>query len=53
MGALSQALQGQRVYLDSNVFIYALEGVMPWATPGEYQRLNPCRVSGASVCFGT
>jgi len=33
MGALSQALHGQRVYLDSNVFIYALEGVEPWATP--------------------
>ncbi len=33
MGTLSEALQGQRVYLDSNVFIYALEGVEPWATP--------------------
>jgi hypothetical protein len=33
MGALSRALQGQRVYLDSNVFIYALEGVEPWVNP--------------------
>lgn len=33
MGSLSQALKGQRVYLDANVFIYALEGVEPWADP--------------------
>jgi predicted nucleic acid-binding protein len=33
MGALSQALQGQRVYLDANVFIYGLEGVAPWTAP--------------------
>jgi len=31
MGLLRQALCGQRVYLDANIFIYALEGVAPWA----------------------
>lgn len=31
MGSLSQALQGQKVYLDTNIFIYALEGAEPWA----------------------
>jgi predicted nucleic acid-binding protein len=33
MGTLRQALHGQRVYLDANIFIYALEGVAPWAVP--------------------
>ena len=33
MGALTQALAGNKVYLDINIFIYALEGVEPWATP--------------------
>lgn len=32
MGTLSQALEGHKVYLDVNVFIYALEGVEPWAS---------------------
>lgn len=32
MGALSQALAGHKVYLDVNIFIYALEGVEPWAS---------------------
>lgn len=31
MGSLSEELQGQKVYLDVNIFIYALEGVEPWA----------------------
>ena len=31
MGSLRRALQGKRVYLDANIFIYALEGVEPWA----------------------
>lgn len=31
MGTLRQALAGQKVYLDVNVFIYALEGTAPWA----------------------
>ena len=31
MGSLSEELQGQKVYLDANIFIYALEGVEPWA----------------------
>ena len=31
MGTLSQALRGHKVYLDVNVFIYALEGLEPWA----------------------
>lgn len=31
MGSLRQALCGHRVYLDANIFIYALEGVTPWA----------------------
>lgn len=32
MGSLSHAIQGQKVYLDANIFIYALEGIEPWAT---------------------
>lgn len=32
MGSLRDSLRGQRVYLDANVFIYALEGIEPWAT---------------------
>jgi predicted nucleic acid-binding protein len=32
MGSLNQALQGKTVYLDTNIFIYALEGVEPWAS---------------------
>lgn len=32
MGTLNQALAGHKVYLDVNVFIYALEGVEPWAS---------------------
>lgn len=31
MESLSQELKGQKVYLDANIFIYALEGVQPWA----------------------
>ena len=31
MGSLTEELQGQKVYLDVNIFIYALEGVEPWA----------------------
>lgn len=33
MGSLSDATCGKKLYLDTNVFIYALEGVEPWATP--------------------
>ena len=33
MGSLRQALRGHRVYLDANIFIYALEGIEPWAKP--------------------
>ncbi len=32
MGGLRTALQGQKVYLDANIFIYTLEGIEPWAT---------------------
>ena len=32
MGGLRKALQGQKVYLDANIFIYTLEGIEPWAT---------------------
>lgn len=49
MGALGQALQGERVYLDANVFIYALEGVEPWASPlrdGRIQRARIWRFNG-------
>lgn len=31
MGRLRQALQGQKVYLDANIFIYSVEVVAPWA----------------------
>ena len=31
MGSLSQELKGNKVYLDVNVFIYALEDMAPWA----------------------
>ncbi|MDO8264474.1 MAG: PIN domain-containing protein [Gallionella sp.] len=31
MGSLSEELHGLKVYLDVNIFIYALEGVEPWA----------------------
>ncbi len=31
MGRLREVLQGKKVYLDANVFIYTLEGVEPWA----------------------
>lgn len=31
MGRLRQALQGKKVYLDANIFIYTLEFVSPWA----------------------
>lgn len=31
MGRLRQALQGRKVYLDANIFIYTLEGMEPWA----------------------
>ena len=33
MESLRQALQGHKIYLDSNIFIYALEGVEPWVNP--------------------
>lgn len=32
MGSLNQVLAGKKVYLDVNIFIYALEGIDPWAT---------------------
>ena len=32
MGGLRSALQGKKVYLDANVFIYSLEGIEPWET---------------------
>ena len=32
MGGLRNALQGKKVYLDANIFIYSLEGIEPWAT---------------------
>lgn len=32
MGALSMKLKGQKVYLDTNIFIYALEAMEPWAS---------------------
>jgi predicted nucleic acid-binding protein len=32
MGALGMKLKGQKVYLDTNIFIYALEAMEPWAT---------------------
>ncbi len=32
MGSLNQALAGKQVYLDVNIFIYALEGMGPWAS---------------------
>ncbi len=32
MGTLSDFLMGRRVYLDANIFIYALEGLEPWPT---------------------
>lgn len=32
MGALGTKLKGQKVYLDTNIFIYALEAMEPWAT---------------------
>ena len=32
MGSLNQALAGKQVYLDVNIFIYALEGMEPWAS---------------------
>ena len=31
MGRLRTSLQGRKVYLDANIFIYTLEGVEPWA----------------------
>jgi predicted nucleic acid-binding protein len=31
VGRLRQALQGRKVYLDANIFIYTLEGMEPWA----------------------
>ena len=31
MGRLRQALQGQKVYLDANIFIYSVEMIAPWA----------------------
>lgn len=31
MGALGTKLKGQKVYLDTNIFIYALEAMKPWA----------------------
>lgn len=31
MGALVTKLKGQKVYLDTNIFIYALEAMEPWA----------------------
>ena len=31
MGALGTKLKGQKVYLDTNIFIYALEAMEPWA----------------------
>ena len=31
MGRLRQALQGQKVYLDANIFIYSIEVIEPWA----------------------
>ena len=30
MGFLSDRLRGKQIYLDANVFIYALEGMTPW-----------------------
>lgn len=32
MAALSMGLKGQKVYLDTNIFIYALEAIEPWAS---------------------
>lgn len=31
MERLRQALQGQKVYFDANIFIYSVEGIAPWA----------------------
>lgn len=31
MGTLGTKLKGQKVYLDANIFIYALEAMEPWA----------------------
>jgi predicted nucleic acid-binding protein len=31
MGTLGTKLKGQKVYLDTNIFIYALEAMEPWA----------------------
>ncbi len=31
MGRLRQSLQGKKVYLDANIFIYSVEMVAPWA----------------------
>lgn len=31
MGSLSQELKGHKVYLDVNIFIYAVEDMEPWA----------------------
>jgi predicted nucleic acid-binding protein len=31
MGRLRSALHGQKVYLDANIFIYAIEAIEPWA----------------------
>ena len=33
MGSLRTALQGHKVYLDANIFIYLLEEVSPWVSP--------------------
>ena len=32
MGSLNTRLKGQKVYLDTNIFIYALEAMEPWTT---------------------
>ena len=32
MGVLRNALQGKKVYLDANIFVYSLKGIEPWAT---------------------
>jgi predicted nucleic acid-binding protein len=31
VGRLRQALQGQKIYLDTNIFIYSVEMIAPWA----------------------
>ena len=63
MGRLRTSLQGRKVYLDANIFIYTLEGVEPWAklltdvftglTSGEfsfsYQQFKFVRMLGIAI----